>query len=163
MSLRDQLLKAGLADKKRVKKASKAAKKAAYDKRKTQLTDENDTIKKEIEDKKLAQKELDKKLNEQIEKQKQDKQRIYQAIDLAISRDLIETSARENEPYYFLKETRYIKSISVNDIQRMLLEKGELGIAGIEDRFYLLQLSDYEKSSRTKPSFIGLLTQERNY
>lgn len=159
MSLRDQLLKAGLANKQQAKKAARAAKKMQHKKLKAKADDpsaaqDDDDLSKEIQAKLSAQKERDKKLNEEIERQRREREKVFRAGDLIVSRDLIESSSY-SQPYYFLVNEKYIHSIQVSDYQQAHLENGRMGIASPNDgRYYLLSLDDCLEVMKLAPEYV---------
>lgn len=151
MSLRDQLLKAGLANKQQAKKAAKEAKKRKHEalKSKKAASDEaslsdlpNDDISAQIQRQKEDLKTKDRLRNQQIEAARKEREDIARAGELLISRHLA-ASKDATTPYYFIENHKIIRMILVNDRQIDLLSEGKLGIAGCGDEsFYLLERAD---------------------
>lgn len=162
MSLRDQLLKAGLADKKQAKKAAKAAKKKQHDKLKnssepTKSPIQKDDISADIEQKQLERKLKDQELNKRIIEERESKEHLYRASEIIVSRDLMD-SRPTHTPYYFIKQENLIKHIYASDLQQSKLAAGEYGIATTgPDSYYLLRRADCEIVKQIHSKFIACL------
>lgn len=149
MSLRDQLLKAGLANKQQAKKAANEAKKRKHKALKSQknaTTEQDellaDEISLEIQKKKQEQQIKDRNRNLEIEAQRKKQEELSRAGELLISRHLPITGKDLHE-YYFIQNEKIIKVIHVNERQAQLLSEGKIGIAGYgDDQFYLLERDD---------------------
>lgn len=168
MSLRDQLLKSGLASKQQAKKAARVAKKMQHEKRKAQKQGKDlssvegvEDLSKEIEAQKAAMKERDRRLNQEIEEQRRAREKKYRAAEIIISRDISEKSSR-TRPYYFVVQGKIIHSIDVTDFQQAHLEEGQMAIATLnDDRYYLLTHDDCLQILQLYPDYIVCFHQER--
>ncbi|MGY3803871.1 DUF2058 family protein [Pigmentibacter ruber] len=146
MSLRDQLLKAGLVSKKQAQKVEASNRKQEHDSKKNkQLADTIEAEKKaeleKIEIEKNKQKEIDKELNKQRDLMVQQRELIYRARQILNSNCL--NSPNASEPYYFA-EDKYVRKVLVTPWQREMLARGKLGIGrplDEVDEFYIVPLS----------------------
>tara|TARA_B100000902_G_scaffold334337_1_gene333444 strand:- start:51 stop:542 length:492 start_codon:yes stop_codon:yes gene_type:complete len=154
MSLRDQLLKAGVASKKQAKKASHEAKqqqrkKNKKKKKKGQL-EAKDDVKIAIEQKKAEQKERDKKLNQVREEERRVhelRSQISNIINSHASFDL-----RANCDYHFIVEDTLIKKVRVNEKQAESLAKGNFGILEWGEEFHILNREKCLKIREFEPN-----------
>ncbi|SMF45929.1 DUF2058 family protein [Pseudobacteriovorax antillogorgiicola] len=163
MSLRDQLLKSGLASKQQAKKAARAAKKNQHKKQKAKAKGETDAevlqkddIQKKIEEDQQRQKELDRQRNlELVEYQKS-----YQATSIVYSEGEAETGGRV--PYYFRDpNSTKIQVIHVSPGLQRVLSLGKVGIATLNDgKWYLLGQENCYKVKALKPELIVCLHEE---
>ncbi|NRA66228.1 MAG: DUF2058 family protein [Pseudobacteriovorax sp.] len=134
MSLRDQLLKQGLASKQQAKKAARAAKKKKHEQTKQGKQNTPDEIQQKIAKDREAQKERDRQLN----KENQRLQQTMQAVHLIFSEGQL-TRDSGREAYFFLTEDKKLHHIYVDPKQRDMLSDGRLGVATLlDDRYYLL-------------------------
>ena len=162
MSLRDQLLKAGLANKKQAKKAAKAAKKKQHDSLRHNAEPkvaemQGDSISAEIQKQQLERKLKDQELNKKIIAERESREHLYRASEIIVSRDLIELRPTHT-PYYFLVQENIIKHIYASDLQHTKLASGEYGIATTgPDSFYLLRRTDCEMVKQIHTKFIACL------
>jgi uncharacterized protein YaiL (DUF2058 family) len=153
MSLRDQLLKSGLADKNKAKKAEKEAKKRQH--QKLQAPDAStDEISKEIAERNRRQQEADRERNRLREEEKRKREAIHRAMDIMVSGDLRETSA--DIPYYFIHQENRISEILVTELQQNQLAEGSLAIVSFdpEFRYFLVDASNADKIRSCAPHFI---------
>lgn len=161
MSLRDQLLKSGLANKKQVKKAENAAKKKQHHnqkgkkaKKSDQPPANDDELKQEIERQRQAQKERDRQLNLQREQERREREKASQAGELIVSRDCRDRRA-DTSPYYFVTPQKTIHAIEVTEKQQEKLAAGKMGIATLQDEdYYLLSAEDCTRVQALKADFI---------
>jgi len=168
MSLRDQLLKSGLANKQQAKKADRVAKKVAHEKRKAKAHGSEITTVEGVEDlsqelqaKQQSMKERDRQLNQEIELQRREREQSYRAAEIIVSRDLKESS-KGSRPYYFVVAGKIIQSIPVTDYQQAHLEEGQMAIATLhDDNYYLLSLSDCRQILQLKPDYIICFHQDK--
>src|SRR5688572_10216632 len=98
MSLRDQLLKSGLASKQQAKKAERESKKRQHQDlqaKKDALPDTSvqDELAKEISRKLEEQRQADRERNQQLEHERQQKEAHARAVDLMVHNDLSEGRA----------------------------------------------------------------------
>ncbi len=146
LSLQDQLLKAGMADKKQAKKAKheKRAKRKENKGKKT-VPEINQAQQDHLAQAKRSQ-DLNRKLN-------QEKERLEK---LSQVRQLIETNRlgldKYEEPYYF-KVGKKIKKLYVNEDITKKLSRGELAIVSFDDLFEIVpdkvaqQIADRDQDS----------------
>jgi uncharacterized protein YaiL (DUF2058 family) len=158
MSLRDQLLKSGLANKEQTKKAEKQAKKRQHQElqaKKNQPTlDLKDEISQEIEDKLLQQQQADRERNRQKEDDRRQREAWHRAMDLMVSGDLKES--RASIPYYFIFDEVKIGEMLVTEAQQLQLAAGNLAIVSFDKnfRFFLVDTDQAEKVKTGNPAFI---------
>jgi len=146
LSLQDQLLKAGIADKKQAKKANQeklANRKKNKGKKETPETNQ-------AQQDQLAQAKRSQELNRQLNQEKERLEKLSQV------RQLIETNRlgldKYEEPYYF-KVGKKIKKLYVNEDITEKLSRGELAIVGFDDRFEIVpdkvaqQIADRDQDS----------------
>ena len=125
MSLRDQLMKKGLASKQQAKKAARAARKKEHQQntanRKGDAQENPDEIKLKIAKDKAAQKERDRALNEENLRI----QKTQQAVNLIFSNGEMERGGHVS--YYFKKDDNSITSMGVSAKQRDSYQKASWG------------------------------------
>ena len=153
MSLRDQLLKTGLADKNKAKKAEKEAKKRQHQ----QLVSEDalqDEISKEIAEKTRRQQEADRERNRALEQERFKREAIHRAMDIMVAGDLREHAAQI--PYYFIHRENRISEILVTELQQTELASGALAIVSFDPdfRYFLVDASNADKIRSCAPQFI---------
>ena len=139
-SLQDQLLKAGLANAKQAKQATKAKKKQAKDMRKGLSTGSDAEQRAALA--KQVQAERSKQLNNEREAQKLQKERVAQAKQI-ILRCRLDISAGEFA-YNFVDEKK-VKRLYVNEGQQQWLSKGSLVIVGLENQYHVVPAAIGEK------------------
>lgn len=159
MSLRDQLLKQGLATKKQARKADQEARQAKKKnkKKKKKKTDQDvearDEISVAIEQKQQEQRERDRRLNQEIEEKRRAAEQQARIKEIIITHDLREQ--RADVPYYFIEDSRYIRCFQVTEHQLNKLAKGQLGIVTLKDEeYYLLDRDDCEKVREAREELI---------
>lgn len=146
LSLQDQLLKAGIADKKQVKKAKHEKRiKRKKNKGKKATPEIN-----QVQQNKLAQAKRSQELNRQLSQEKEKLEKLSQV------RQLIETHRlkldKYEEPYYF-KVGKKIKKLYVNEDITRKLNCGELAIVRFNDLFEIVsdkvvqQIADRDQDS----------------
>jgi uncharacterized protein YaiL (DUF2058 family) len=153
MSLRDQLLKSGLADKNKVKKAEKEAKKRQHQ----QLVSQDaikDEISKEIAERNKRQQEADRERNRSLEEARQKREALHRAMDIMVAGDLRESAAQI--PYYFIHRENRISEILVTELQQTQLASGALAIVSFDPdfRYFLVDASNAEKIRSCAPHFV---------
>jgi len=131
MSLREQLLKAGLVSKEQAKQAESGARKQGHQIKKKQAAPTVEAARqaeerrqREVEGER--KREHDRQLNRQREAEKQRKASLAQARQLIDSNRLNEADA---ESRYNFTDGRYIRSVRVTSQQQKLLAMGRIGIA----------------------------------
>lgn len=145
MSLQDQLLKAGIADKKQANKARQEKRAKQKKKGKKAAVEPNKARQDQLAQAKRSQ-ELNRKHN--LEKEKQER--------LAQVRQLIETNRLDlrkcEAPYYFAVDKK-IKKLYVDENIAKKLSLGQLAIVELDERFEIVpakvasQIGDRDQSS----------------
>ena len=154
MSLRDQLLKSGLVDKKQAKKAERSAKKKQHQVRKGKAA-EADELKRDIEKQRLEQKQRDLQLNREREQMRVEREKAFQASDIVLSNDQRDRSRQADQSYFFIADKRYVRNIEVTELQAELLARGKLAIATAgDDEYYLIDDHSCLRVMDLKPDFI---------
>ena len=146
LSLQDQLLKAGITDKKQ-------AKKAKHEKRAKRKKNKGNKATPEInqaQQDQLAQAKRSQELNRQFNQEKEKLEKLSQV------KQLIETHRlkldKYEEPYYF-KVGKKIKKLYVNEDITKKLNRGELSIVSFDDLFEIVpdkvaqQIADRDQDS----------------
>ncbi len=154
MSLRDQLLKKGLASKQQAKKAAKAAKKKEHQQNTAKKLPASevppDEIKLQIAKDLDARKEKDRLLNQENLRSQQR----LKAVQIVFSFGELE-SAGARIPYFFKRDDNAIESVYVNKKQQSLLSEGKLGIATLlDDRYYLLDKDNCLQLKLLRPELL---------
>lgn len=154
MSLQDQLLKAGLVDKKKAQAAKKQKNKQQYQQTKGKKAAE-DEAKKLAEKARQEQAERSRELNRQLQEEAEAKALKAQMAQL-IGMNKINRSAGEIS--YQFSDNNKIKSILVTELLQKQLTKGIIAIARLEeDQYELVQKSVAEKIMQRDESYIALL------
>nr|WP_320017011.1 DUF2058 family protein [uncultured Desulfobacter sp.] len=133
LSLQDQLLKAGIADKKQAKKANqekRVKRKKNKGKKKTPEPEINQTRQAQ-----LAQAKLSRELNRQANQEKEKQEKLVQVKQL-IEENHLDLSKYE-APYYF-KVGKKIKKIYVNDDITQKLGRGQLAIVTLDSVYEIV-------------------------
>ena len=152
LSLQDQLLKAGVADKKQAKKASqekRAKRKKNKGKKNTPAPETNQTRQDQLEQAKRSR-ELNRQANREREKQEK----------LAQVRQLIEENRLDlrkyEDPYYFKVGTK-IKKLYVNDEITQKLGRGQLGIVTLNSVYEIVSADVARKIVDRDPDALVVL------
>ncbi len=153
MSLRDQLLKSGLADKNQAKKAEKEAKKRQHQ----QLVSQDaikDEISQEIAERNKRQQEADRERNRSLEEARLKREAIHRAMDIMIAGDMRESGAAI--PYYFIQRENRISEILVTELQQKQLAEGAMAIVSFDPdfRYFLVDATKADKIRSCAPQFI---------
>lgn len=117
LTLQEQMLKAGLVNEKKLKKAKKGAKKSRVQAREAKAA---------AEENRIAQQERDKKINQEREQQRLEKElkaQVKQLIDM----NRIDTS--KGEIKYNFTDGTLVKALYVEELIRTQLSKGILSVA----------------------------------
>jgi uncharacterized protein YaiL (DUF2058 family) len=124
MSLRDQLLKAGLVNEKQAKQASKQ-------KQKQQRLEQKGQVEKDQSQQLAAQQAMAEKLARDQELNRQQQEKVEQKARTAQVKQLIEVSRLPKltgEDYYNFVDDKKVKRLSVNKLMRDKLSSGSLAI-----------------------------------
>ncbi|MEK1906278.1 MAG: DUF2058 domain-containing protein [Pseudomonas sp.] len=124
ISLRDQLLKAGLVNEKQAKQAGKQ-------KQKQQRLEKKGQVEVDDEQKRIALQAMAEKLARDQELNRQQQEKVAQKALAAQIKQLIETSRlpkMTSEDYYNFVDEKKVKRIAVNSMMRDKLSRGSLAI-----------------------------------
>lgn len=139
MSIRDQLLKAGLVSQDKARQAEVEARKQTHQTKKdkgmaaaeaTRRAEERQRLEAEAERKR----ERDRQLNREREAHKKQKENAARVRQLIESHRLNDPNA--DIPYYLSIDGRRIRPVRVTQAQRKLLARGRLGVARNQDDEY---------------------------
>jgi len=168
MSLRDQLLKAGLVSKKQVSQVDSQKKKQDHDSKKNQELAQKIQRDKEqdaaaIEEEKRRQQERDKELNRQHLQMLAERESYYRAKQILNSNSKNEQKAPE--PYFFA-EGNIIRKVMVTPWQREMLARGKMGIGRLSadvDEFIIIPLDSAKTLRDICPSMLLCLFNEISF
>lgn len=150
-SLRDQLMKAGLATKQQALQAKTSNKKKKQHAARSGEKTDQEKRRIELEQERLAQVEADRELNRKLEDERQRK-----AVDAQV-RQLITSNAMSRaggeSEYKFVYDNK-IKKIYVTEDQRIKLERGLLALAVLGEEFMVLPAPVASKIAERKPEAI---------
>lgn len=146
MSLRDQLLKAGLVNEKQVKQATKRKQKETKLQHKGQLAKDN-SQEEALKAAQAAKQAKDQELNQEQEEKKRRKAIAAEIKQLIVNDRL---PRLDTEDYYNFVDHKKVKRIAVNDLIRDKLVKGSLAIVSHEGYYEVI------------PRVTALKIQERN-
>ncbi|GGI90730.1 DUF2058 domain-containing protein [Shewanella gelidii] len=150
-ALQDQLLKAGLTSKQKVRDAKTKKKRN----RKANIDDGSETLKQEIASKKQEQIAKDKALNEQRFKEASDKG-LVRGLITEFKKFAVTLSSHSEIKFNYTLDTK-IFSIYVDEaIQKQLLS-GKLGIVRYEDKSYVVPHKLAERVQLLVPEWCGYL------
>lgn len=163
MSLRDQLVKAGLRSKKDAKKAANKLKVEKKKKRKAQkkgeaFTTEAEQLAADIAAKQQQQVERDRQLNADIRAEQESAEKRIRAGEIIYSNAVFEK--RPDNSYYFIEqveERKFVRMVRTTEKQVNQLAKGLLGIVKEEvgsDRFKILPAADCARVQELMPELI---------
>jgi uncharacterized protein YaiL (DUF2058 family) len=150
MSLQDQLLKAGLVDKKKAQKATKAKQKQDKMKRKNKV-ETVDEAKLAAEKAHAEKVERDRQLNLQ-RKQEAEQRAITAQIRQLIEMNRLEKNAGDIS-YNFTDGTR-VTHVYVDERQQRLLSNGHLAIVRLDDQYEIVPTSVSEKIAQRDESYL---------
>lgn len=136
MSLREQLLKAGLVNKKQAKKAENQVRQQEHNAKKNkaaaiELQSQRDEELRLIEEQRKVKQQQDLELNLQREKMRLERENILRCRQLMNSNGINERAAQER--YYFLESQRFVRKVFVTAWQREMLARGRLAIGRVYD------------------------------
>jgi uncharacterized protein len=144
MSLREQLLKAGLVNKKQAKKAENQVRQQEHNAKKNksvarELQSQRDEELHVIEEQRKAKQQQDLELNLQRERMRVERENVLRCRQLMNSNGLNERAAQDR--YYFLEAGRFVRKVQVTAWQREMLARGRLAIGRVYehlDEFVIL-------------------------
>jgi len=156
-SLKDQLLNVGLVDQKKAKQAdsekrkqNKKAKKARKSGQK--VVDEQAEKKQALEQQRQAKQERDRELNRQRDEERRNKEIEAQCRQM-ITQQQIQLPEDAEVSYNFVYENK-VKTMYVTPLIQGQLIRGQVAIATLEDKFYLIPDKFAEKIEQRLPSFV---------
>ncbi|MDR6179103.1 uncharacterized protein YaiL (DUF2058 family) [Pseudomonas sp. SORGH_AS 211] len=153
MSLRDQLLKAGLVNEKQAKQAVKQKQKQ------TRMEHRGQTEKDRSQELAVQQAQAEKLAKDQeLNRAQEDKKR--RKAEQAQIKQLIETSRLpklSTEDYYNFVDDKKVKRLSVNVMMRDKLSKGSLAIVRYEGRYEVVPRATAERIQERDPKRVVLL------
>lgn len=163
MSLRDQLVKAGLRSKKDAKKAANKLKVEKKKKRKAQkkgesFTTEAEQLKADIAAKQQEQLARDQELNASIREEQEKAEQRIRAGEIIYSNAVFEK--RPSNAYYFVEavgEQKFVRMVKTTEKQVNQLATGLLGIVKVElnsDQFRILPAADCARVSELMPELV---------
>ncbi len=156
MSLRDQLLKAGLVNEKQVKQATKQKQKESKLQQKGQLA--KDTAQQQAIQQAQAEKQAkDQQLNQQQEEKKRRKAIAAEIKQLIINDRL---PRLDTEDYYNFVDHKKVKRIAVNEVIREKLVKGSLAIVSHEGYYEVIPRDTALKIKERNPQRIIVLNEQ---
>lgn len=139
MSLRDQLLKSGLATKEQAKKANREAKQRQHQALQN-LRKQNETMPSEAEQKLQEMREADIARSQLLNEEKRQKEELARAIDIMVNNDLCDP--RGDIPYAFVIHEKRIATIRINELQIPQLASGQIAIAAFDPEFRFFLVSE---------------------
>lgn len=139
MSLRDQLLKTGLATKEQAKKANREAKQRQHQALQN-LRKQNETSPSEAEMKLQEMREADIARNQLLNEERRQKEELARAIDIMVNNDLCDP--RAEIPYAFVIHEKRIATIRINELQIPQLASGQIAIAAFDPEFRFFLVSE---------------------
>jgi uncharacterized protein YaiL (DUF2058 family) len=149
LTLQEQMLKAGLVNEKKLKKAKKGAKKSRVQSREAKAA---------AEENRIAQQNRDKEINKEREKQRLAKELKAQVKQL-IQMNRIDTSRGEIK--YNFTDGTIIKSLYVEELTRTQLLKGILSVARFEEGYAIIPTIVAEKiATRDAESIVETIKPE---
>ncbi len=160
-SLQDQLLNAGMANKKQANKINAQKRQKARQNRNKNDAQEVDEIAisaaKAIEDERKKSQELNKQRKEEAE-QKAIAAQVIQIIKM----NSIDMLAGENALSYNFTDNAKIKTIDVSKKNQDLISRGRLAIAKIDDDYYLIPAEAAEKIKQRDDQAIVLFNESNS-
>ena len=137
MSLRDQLLKAGLVSKKQAKQADTQTKFQEHLAKKSkvvakELEAQRDDELRRLEEERAAKQKADFELNQQREQKRLERESMLRCVQLMKSNAVNERAARDI--YYFLEGDRFVRKVQVTPWQREMLARGRMAIGRVYEQ-----------------------------
>jgi uncharacterized protein len=136
VGLREQLLKAGLVNKKQAKQAEAQARKQEHDKLAQNKAGKEALEKEQAEMARLEKeaeekREADRLRNLEIEASRKEREKVFRALQLLRSNRLNEPHAQML--YFFVEKEVFVRKILVNEYQKEMLARGKLAIAKADE------------------------------
>ncbi len=156
-SLQDQLLSAGMANKKQANKINAQKRKKTRQNRAQQVDEIALSAAKAIEDERKKSQEL----NKQRQKEAEQKAIAAQVIQI-IKMNSINMRTGENALSYNFTDNAKIKTIDVSKKNKDLISRGSLAIAKIDEDYYLIPASAAEKIKQRDDQAIVLFNDNNS-
>jgi len=153
-SLQDQLLKAGLANEKQSKQATKAKKKQTRDVRKG--VDVGETAAQRALSEKQAQAKRSKQLNAQRDAQDQDRAALAQVKQI-LERCRLDLTG--GEVSYNFVDGKAIKKLYVNAQQQVALSRGNLVIVALDEHYFVVPANIAFRIEERAPETVIIRTE----
>jgi hypothetical protein len=149
-SFQEQLLKAGLVNKKQVKKARHEKRVTKQQKKGTKPTEESSIAREE----RLAHEERNRELNRKRNEEKKRREKLAQVKQLIETNRLTMKERNDDEPYYFVVGKK-IKKLFLSEKISNQLTTGQLAIVKWEGKFELVPASAAQQiASRDQKSIM---------
>ncbi len=155
-SLQDQLLKAGMINKKKAQSAKKAKHQQKVQAKKGELT-EAQLAKQRAEKAKKEKIEKDRLLNQQRNEQAKQKAIVAQIRQIIQTNRLTDT---EGETAYNFTDQKIIKRIYITEALINDLSRGSLAVALMDDQYHLIPKGAAEKIRQQDESYIIVLNDQ---
>lgn len=160
-SLKDQLLKAGLVDKKKARQADHEKRQQNAKKKKARKSDASaDTVNQQELAAKAAQakRERDQQLNRQREEEKRQKALVAEISQL-IQQHKQDLDQKAETPFHYNRDGKITK-IYVTGLQQSQLARRQLGIGFYEQRHFLIPTEIAERINQRIPGTVILMEKE---
>lgn len=156
-SLKDQLLNMGLVDKKKAKQAEtekRQQKKKASKARKSgqAVVDEQAQKQQQLEQQRKAKQEKDRELNRQRDEERRNREIEAQCRQMINQHHIV--LPQDGEVAYNFVYDKKVKTLYVDDTLQGQLIRGQLAIAVLEEKFYLLPDLFAEKIEQRIPDYV---------
>ncbi|MBI9091336.1 MAG: DUF2058 domain-containing protein [Desulfobacterium sp.] len=148
-SFQEQLLKAGLVNKKQVKKAKHDKRITKQQKKGTKTPVESSIAREE----RLAHEERNRELNRKRNEEKKRREKLAQVKQLIETNRLTLKERNDDEPYYFVVGKRVKKLFLSEEISKQLTT-GQLAIVKLEGKFELIPASAAQQVASRDPKSI---------
>lgn len=150
LSLQEQLLKSGLADKKSAKKIQNEKRKKDKIRRKNKVV-ETDEVKASVQAQQQAKKQKDQALNAEAKKEAEKKQIAAQIIQMI---DMNQQPMNNGDVKFQFTHDNVIKSLLVNERTRGHLQAGKLAIVTFKEGYAIIPIQVADKIAERDDSCI---------
>ncbi|MCL1077726.1 DUF2058 domain-containing protein [Parashewanella spongiae] len=154
-ALQEQLLKAGLSSKQKVRDVKTQKRRN----RKAKIDDGSTELKKQIADQKLKQTEKDRELNEQRFNEAMEKGQVRSLVT-EFTRCALVIDAKAELKFNYTMNSKVFSLYITDEIQSQLL-RGVLGIVRYEDKTYVVPFKLAERVNLLVPQWCGYLATEQ--
>jgi len=150
LSLQEQLLKSGLADKKSAKKIQNEKRKKDKIRRKNKIV-ETDEVKQSVQAQQAAKKEKDRALNEAAQQEAEKKQVAAQIAQMITTN---QQKINDGEVKFQFTHGSLVKSLRVSEKTKNLLQGSKLAIAVHDDGYFVIPIQVADKIAQRDDSCI---------